>query len=67
MESLGLDEDEFGGTLTDVLRRYIYFIEEKDIETDIMENINQFKLLSNYSSKMTDILKSVSLKIKIKR
>ena len=62
-QRLHLEEDELGETLVDVLRRYIYYIEKRDIEIDIRreENINQFHLLNNYSTSMTDILKSVSV------
>ena len=58
-----MSEEEVSETLVDVLRRYIYYIEEQNIELDIQreENINQFHLLNNYSSSMTEILKSVSM------
>ena len=56
----GLDEHDFLETLASVLRRYVFYVEERDIEEDIKRDMNQFYLLSNYSSKMTDILKSVS-------
>ena len=56
----GLDEHDFLETLANVLRRYVFYVEERDIEEDIKRDMNQFYLLSNYSSKMTDILKSVS-------
>ena len=51
-------------TLTDVLRRYIYFIEEKDLEYDIQlpENLNQFYLINNYSAEIPKVLKEVSTK-----
>ena len=51
-------------TLTDVLRRYVYFIEEKDIEYDIQrpENLNQFYLINNYSAEVPEVLKEVSTK-----
>ena len=64
-QRLDLEEDELVETLVDVLRRYIYYIEEREIEIDIRreENINQFHLLNNYSTSMTDILKSVSVNI----
>ena len=64
MNKMNLGEDDFSEALTGVLRRYIYFIEEKDLEYDIKqdENIDQLNLVSNYSSKMTDVLKSVSMK-----
>ena len=67
MQRLHLDEDELSETLVAVLRRYIYYIEERDIEIDIRreENINQFHLLSNYSSSMTEILKSVSMSLRV--
>ena len=63
MQRLNMVEQEVSETLVDVLRRYIYYIEEKDIEMDIRreENKNQFHLLNNYSSSMTEILKSVSM------
>ena len=63
MERLNMSEEEVSETLVDVLRRYIYYIEEQNIELDIQreENINQFHLLNNYSSSMTEILKSVSM------
>ena len=50
-------------TLANVLRRYIYYIEEKDIEYDIQreENINQFYMMNNYSSKMSEVLQLVSI------
>ena len=60
MEMSGLDEHDFLETLASVLRRYVFYVEERDIEEDIKRDMNQFYLLSNYSSKMTDILKSVS-------
>ena len=51
-------------TLADVLRRYVYFIEEKDIEYDIQqpENLNQFYLINNYSAEVPEVLKEVSIK-----
>ena len=57
-----LDEDGLSEALTGALRRYIYYIEEKDIEVDIQkkDNINQYYLVSNYSRKMPEVLKSVS-------
>ena len=59
-----LDEDGLSEALTGALRRYIYYIEEKDIEDDIKQedNINQYYLVSNYSSKMPEVLKSVSFR-----
>ena len=62
MEKLKLDEDGLSEALTGALRRYIYYIEERDIEVDIQkkENINQYYLVSNYSRKMPEVLKSVS-------
>ena len=50
-------------TLSDVLRRYIYFWEEKYIEKDIQrpERINQYHMIQNYYSKIPDILESVML------
>ena len=59
-----LDEDGLSEALTGALRRYIYYIEEKDIEDDIQEedNINQYYLVGNYSSKMPEVLKSVSFR-----
>ena len=63
-EKLKLDEHSFTVTLTDVLRRYVYFIEEKDIEYDIQrpENLNQFYLINNYSAEVPEVLKEVSTK-----
>ena len=57
-----LDEDGLSEALTGALRRYIYYIEEKDIEVDIQrkDNINQYYLVSNYSREMPEVLKSVS-------
>ena len=57
-----LDEDGLSEALTGALRRYIYYIEERDIEVDIQrkDNINQYYLVSNYSRKMPEVLKSVS-------
>ena len=57
-----LDEDGLSEALTGALRRYIYYIEEKDIEVDIQreDNINQFYLVGNYSRNMPEVLKSVS-------
>ena len=57
-----LDEDGLSEALTGALRRYIYYIEERDIEVDIQrkENINQYYLVSNYSREMPEVLKSVS-------
>ena len=62
MEKLKLDEDGLSEALTGALRRYIYYIEERDIEVDIQrkDNINQYYLVSNYSRKMPEVLKSVS-------
>ena len=60
MEKFGLDEEEFSGTLANVLRRYIFYISEKDIEEDILNDMNAFYMMNNYSSIMTDIIKSVS-------
>ena len=62
MEKMKLDEDGLSEALTGALRRYIYYIEEKDIEVDIQrkDNINQYYLVSNYSTKMPEVLKSVS-------
>ena len=59
-----LDEDGLSEALTGALRRYIYYIEERDIEVDIQrkDNINQYYLVSNYSRKMPEVLKSVSSK-----
>ena len=57
-----VDEDGLSEALTGALRRYIYYIEEKDIEVDIQreDNINQYYLVGNYSGKMPEVLKSVS-------
>ena len=57
-----LDEDGLSEALTGALRRYIYYIEEKDIEVDIQreDNINQFYLVGNYSRNIPDELKSES-------
>ena len=62
MEKLKLDEDGLSEALTGALRRYIYYIEERDIEVDIQrkDNINQYYLVTNYSRKMPEVLKSVS-------
>lgn len=62
MKKLDVDRWSLTGTLSEALRRYIYFFEEKDLEEDIQkpENIDQYYLINNYSSKMPDILKSVS-------
>ena len=62
MGKLKLDEDGLSEALTGALRRYIYYIEERDIEVDIQrkDNINQYYLVSNYSRKMPEVLKSVS-------
>ena len=62
MEKMELDEDGLSEALTGALRRYIYYIEEKDIEVDIQrkDNINQYYLVSNYSREMPEVLKSVS-------
>ena len=62
MEKMELDEDGLSEALTGALRRYIYYIEEKDIEVDIQrkDNINQYYLVTNYSRKMPEVLKSVS-------
>ena len=64
-QKLGLNVEDFEMTLANVLRRYIYYDEEKDIEYDIQteENINQFYMLNNYSSKMSEVLQSVSMLI----
>ena len=62
-QKLGLNVEDFEMTLANVLRRYIYYDEEKDIEYDIQteENINQFYMLNNYSSKMSEVLQSAML------
>ena len=62
MEKMKLDEDGLSEALTGALRRYIYYIEERDIEVDIQrkDNINQYYLVSNYSREMPEVLKSVS-------
>ena len=60
MATFGLEEEEFSGTLANALRRYIFYISEKDIEEDILNDMNEFYMMNNYSSIMTDILKSVS-------
>ena len=59
-----IDEDGLSEALTGALRRYIYYIEEKDIEVDIQreDNINQYYLVGNYSDQMPEVLKSVSSK-----
>ena len=59
-----VDEDGLSEALTGALRRYIYYIEEKDIEVDIQreDNINQYYLVGNYSNQMPEVLKSVSSK-----
>ena len=59
-----IDEDGLSEALTGALRRYIYYIEERDIEVDIQrkDNINQYYLVGNYSSKMPEVLKSVSFR-----
>ena len=65
MEKLKLGEGELIETLVNSLRRYIYYyIEEQDLEIDIQkkENINQYYFLGNYSSKVPEVLKSVSTK-----
>ena len=56
----GLDEHYFIETLVNVLRRYVFYVEERDIEEDIQRDMNELYLLNNYSSSMTNILKSVS-------
>ena len=60
MATFGLEEEEFSETLANVLKRYIFYISEKDIEEDILNDMNEFYMMNNYSSIMTDILKSVS-------
>ena len=62
MEKLKLGEDELSETLVESLRRYIYYIEEHDLEIDIQKkkNVNQYHFLGNYSSKVPEVLKSVS-------
>ena len=60
IEKFGLDEEEFGRTLANAMKRYIFYISEKDIEEDILNDMNAFYMMNNYSSIMTDILKSVS-------
>ena len=63
MESFGLKEYDFSFILADVLRRYIYYMSEADIEEDIRNNPNELKLLQNISNNMSSILKSVSVVI----
>ena len=63
MESFGLKEYDFSFILADVLRRYIYYMSEADIEEDIRKNTNELKLLQNISNNMSSILKSVSVVI----
>ena len=62
MKDLNLEEIELSEALAGLLRRFVYFTEEWDIEDDIKteENINQYYLLNKYSENMTEVLKSVS-------
>ena len=62
-ENSGLEEDEFSRTLSDVLGRYLFYISEKDIELDILRNMNEFYLLQNISSDISSVLKSVSYEV----
>ena len=63
MASFGLKEYDFSVILAGVLRRYIYYMSEADIEEDIRNNPNELKLLQNISNNMSSILKSVSMVI----
>ena len=63
IEKFSLEEDEFSRTLSDVLGRYLFYISEKDIELDILRNMNEFYLLQNISSDISNVLKSVSLEV----
>ena len=67
MEISALDEHYFTETLVNVLRRYVFYVEERDIEEDIQRDMNELYLLNNYSSSMTNILKSVSKRRQHKR
>ena len=62
-ENSGLEEDEFSVTLSDVFGRYLFYISEKDIELDILRNMNEFYLLQNISSDISSVLKSVSYEV----
>ena len=63
IEKFSLEEDEFSRTLSDVLGRYLFYISEKDIELDILRNMNEFYLLQNISSDISTVLKSVSVEV----
>ena len=63
LENSGLEEDEFSRTLSDVLGRYLFYISEKDIELDILRNMNELYLLQNISSDISSVLKSVSVEV----
>ena len=60
---MNLSPDEFTSTLTEVLRRYIFFMDEKDIEYDIQlpDNINQYYMINNYSKQIPEVLEVVSI------
>ena len=61
---MNLDEDTFIDAVFGVLRRYVFFSEEKDLEIDLQEkeNINQYYLINNYSATIPDLLEAVSIK-----
>ena len=63
IEKFSLEEDEFSRTLSDVLGRYLFYISEKDIELDILRNMDEFYLLQNISSDISSVLKSVSMAV----
>ena len=62
MEKMNLERSFFTWTLSDTLRRYLFFMDETDIEEDIKmpDNINQYYMINNYSNKIPEILESVS-------
>ena len=71
---MDLEDNDFTQTLVDVLKRYIFYIDEKDIEYDLQKQEgrdreqnrkmrNQFYMINNYSTKMEDVLKSASILI----
>ena len=62
-EKMNLSPHEFTSTLAQVLRRYIFFMDEKDIEYDIQlpDNINQYYMINNYSKQIPEVLEVVSI------